>query len=106
MTTSSKTNSDKEQKLWVRALYMLIFALAFGISESILYLLAIVSLIYRAINGKNHQTMVGFGHSLAQYIHQLADYMTFNTEQTPFPFGDWPGSHKPITEDSKPVTED
>ena len=100
MSTNKEINTDKEMSLWVRAFYMLGFMIAFGISESVLYLLAIVSLIYRAVNGENHQTMLGFGRSLARYVQQIADYLSFNTEERPFPFSSWPDSHKPTKDPS------
>jgi len=91
MDTQNQSSADKEHNLWARAFYMIVFALIFGICETILYLLAIVSLIYRAVNKKNNLHLVKFGHSLAQYVQQIAAFLSFNSEHTPFPFDKWPG---------------
>jgi len=35
-------------------------------------------------------TLVSFGRSLALYLQQIANFLTFTTEEVPFPFKDWP----------------
>jgi len=102
MDTYNENSTNKEYKLWVRALYMFVFALIFRICEITLYLLAIVGLIYRAVYKKNNQHMVKFGHSLATYVQQLSEFLSFNTEQAPFPFDTWPGSNKPTQNTGEP----
>jgi len=94
MTANSETKTSGDDNLWLRALYMLIFAAAFGISETILYLLAIVSLIYRVVKGETNRHIVSFGSSLGRYVQQLTNYLTFNTDRAPFPFDTWPGNQK------------
>ena len=37
-----------------------------------------------------HHDLAGFGQSLATYTYQIVMYLTFNTEEQPFPFADWP----------------
>jgi len=31
-----------------------------------------------------------FGQGLGRYLRQIADFVTFATEEAPFPFSDWP----------------
>jgi len=102
MSSNSNATSGSDDSLWLRALYMLILAAAFGISETILYLLAIVSLIHRALKGENNHHMVSFGGSLGRYVKQIVNYLTFNTDRAPFPFDTWPGNQKPSHESGKP----
>jgi len=104
--TNSETKPVREKSLWVRALYMLVFLLAFGISESVLYLLTIIGLIYRAIKGETNQHLVNFGHSLGQYVQQITDYLSFNTDTEPFPFDRWPGNQTPVDNTGTPAAED
>jgi len=56
--TNSETKPVREKSLWVRALYMLVFLLAFGISESVLYLLTIIGELWPlawAVCSANHR---------------------------------------------------
>ncbi len=106
MNSNSGAKLSSGDNLWLRALYMLILAVVFGVCETILYLLAIISLIHRVIKGENNQHIVTFGGSLGRYIQQIANYLTFNTDRTPFPFDTWPGNEKPASESIKSSTND
>jgi hypothetical protein len=40
---------------------------------------------------ETNKPLVTFGQSLATYTYQIVRYLTFNTEQRPFPFDlEWP----------------
>ncbi|WP_413437701.1 DUF4389 domain-containing protein [Sulfuriferula sp. GW1] len=34
--------------------------------------------------------LVSFGRSLGRYLQQIAYFITFASEDTPFPFSEWP----------------
>jgi len=34
--------------------------------------------------------LLTFGRSLGSYVQQLVNFQSFNTEEKPFPFNDWP----------------
>jgi len=91
MNASSNQQPDNEYNLWIRAAYMFVCALAFGLTETLVCLLAIINLVYRAFKDENNQNIVDFGCALGRYVQQLTNFMTFNTEQVPFPFDKWPG---------------
>jgi len=41
--------------------------------------------------GETNKLLEKFGQSLAAYTYQIIRYLTFNTEERPFPFDlDWP----------------
>jgi hypothetical protein len=43
------------------------------------------------LSGETNKSLENFGQSLATYTYQIVRYLTFNTEQRPFPFDlDWP----------------
>ena len=39
---------------------------------------------------KKNQPLLNFGAQLSTFVYQIYHYLTFNTEQRPFPFSDWP----------------
>jgi len=60
------------------------------VAEFVLYLTAVVGFLYQLF-GKPIDTRVkSTGHSIALYIKQIADFLSFNTEAAPFPFRSWP----------------
>jgi hypothetical protein len=42
------------------------------------------------ITRSTQANLLAFGSSLAEYVRQIVAYLTFNTEEKPFPFGEWP----------------
>ncbi len=76
--------------VWVRALYMIFFAIAWGLSEVLLVLSTIFQFLTALFTGSANLPLLRFGQNLSRYHYQIAQYVTFNTEEKPFPFSDWP----------------
>jgi hypothetical protein len=78
---------------WVRGLLMLLMAIAFHISGMLLALGAIVQFVLALLSDGTNARLRAFGRSLGLYLGQIADFVSFATEDVPFPFGDWPSGH-------------
>jgi len=78
------------RKLWVRALLMILLAAAFQLAASVLLFIAVAQLVLAAALGAPNPRLRQFGHGLARYLAQLADFETFASEALPFPFSAWP----------------
>ena len=78
------------RELWVRLLYMLFCTIAWSITEFLLACVAIFQFLAVLVNGTVHLRALRFGRNATVYATQLFDYLTFNSEQVPFPFEDWP----------------
>ena len=76
--------------VWWRGLYMLVLMLAFGVSQSLLGLTAIVQFLWLLINQEPNRFLVRFGKSLSQWMAGTARFLTCATEDKPFPWSDWP----------------
>lgn len=88
---SRQTSPDKTtDNVWVRFLYMVLFAIIFSVVETIVYLTAIAALIFLVFSRSVPSVVVDFGRSLAKYAGQIIRYLTFDTETHPFPFSSWP----------------
>jgi hypothetical protein len=83
VTTSERSNL-------VRGLYMLVMAVAYQISGTVLFFVSVIQLVIALITGTPVARLAAFGHSLAIYSKQLVDFLTFASEDIPFPFNDWP----------------
>ena len=84
-------DSGQNQKtIWIRILYMLLFAIVFSIAETLIYLLAIVSVISMIIKDRPITQLVDFGADLSEYILSITRFLTFNDDQLPWPFSEWP----------------
>ncbi len=75
---------------WMRALYMVLFVVLFNVAELVMAVTVILQFLFSLIGGTPNQRLLRFGAELSQYIYQILQYLTYNSEERPFPFGDWP----------------
>ena len=73
-----------------RALFMLLFAIIWSVAEMALAAVAIVQLALILLTKSANAQILKFGRALSEYIYQIARFLTFATEEKPFPFADWP----------------
>lgn len=80
----------QEKSTWERALYMLLFALIFGILEIIIAAVVVFQFFLTLFTGSCNQRLVSLGQGLSTYLYQITLFLTFNSNERPYPFGDWP----------------
>lgn len=80
----------KDVAFWQRALYMLLFVIAYGIAEMIAGLIVLVQFVTILVSRRANETLLRFGNSLSAYVRQILRFVMYNTEEMPFPFADWP----------------
>ena len=82
----------KSLSLWVRLAYMLLFLLLLSFVRVILLLVIGGQFLPLLITGADIKNLRSFGQSLASWIFQIMQFLTFNSNSKPFPFDDWPNS--------------
>jgi len=80
----------KQQSTWLRGLYMLMFALFYGVAEFVLFAVVFFQFLFKLFTGKTNLRLLKLGQGLATYIYQMIQYLTFNSEYKSYPFGAWP----------------
>ena len=78
------------RRIWLRGLLMILMAIAFHISGTLLALGAIVQFVLALLTDASNARLIAFGQSLGLYLSQIADFVSFATEEVPFPFSAWP----------------
>ncbi len=81
---------EGKRHIWVRGIYMILMAIIFHVSEAVLLVVALVQFIMALGSDAPNERLVRFGRSLGRYVEQIADFLTFASEEVPFPFSDWP----------------
>lgn len=76
--------------IWMRGLLMLLLILALHISGTVIFIVAVIQFVMMLLAGKPNARLVAFGRSLGRYLQQIVNFLTFATEEMPFPFGNWP----------------
>ncbi len=90
--------------VWVRAIFMVFFAIAYGVAELVVWAVVIVQFFFVLFTGRTNEQLLRFGNNLSAYIYRLLKYLTFNSESQPFPFSDWPDeavAESPWTEEAE-----
>lgn len=80
----------KERKTWLRGLYMLMFLVFYSVAKVIVVAVIGFQFILTLVTGKTNDRLIKLGQSLSTYIYQVLLFLTFNSEQHPYPFGAWP----------------
>jgi hypothetical protein len=82
--------SESKRNIWVRGLYMLLMALAYQISGTLVLIVAIFQFLVTLISDTPNTRLLLFGCNLGRYFQQIVNFLTFASEVVPFPFSDWP----------------
>jgi hypothetical protein len=91
MTTSLRENLGRGGT-WIRGLYMLLFAVLFNVAEIVLAAVAIFQFLAQLITGGVNRRLQAFGANLAAYLQETSAFLTYASEDKPFPIGPWPGA--------------
>jgi hypothetical protein len=89
MNAETKTNLQSKST-WVRVLYMLLFVLAYSAAEFVLGVTVVIQVIIKLVTGSLNERLKKFGKQISVYIYDVLNFLTFNTEDKPFPFDEWP----------------
>ena len=105
MSNQMKENVT-DSNIWMRLLFMLLFALIFCISRVIIGAVIVVQFLWVLFTGSKNDPLLSFGSQLATFIYQIYRYLSFNTEKRPFPFDDFPSSQALLDDSVEEVKED
>lgn len=87
---------------WLRLLFMVLFFALWSITRLVVLAVVILQVLFLLLSGARNERLAGFGASLAVYSYELVAYLTFASEDQPFPFSDWPdGSVSSNDEDAE-----
>ena len=92
--TDTTAVSPSRRKLWVRALLMLLMAAAFQLAAWVLMFVAVLQLLVALATDDANGRLRTFGRSLGCYIARIAAFVSFGTDELPFPFNDWPSGRR------------
>ena len=79
---------------WTRGLYMLLFAFIYSLAEFVVVFICIFQFIVRLVSGDINDRLLAMSRGVCEFILQILQYETFNTDYKPFPFNPWPEIEK------------
>ncbi len=75
---------------WLRLAFMVLFAILLQVAGLVMWVVVSLQFIFSLLTGRDNIQLRSFGGSLTQYVYQSLQFLTYNTEEKPFPFSDWP----------------
>ncbi len=86
---------------WIRGIFMILFGFLSFISRFILIVISVLQFILVACTGSLNENLKKLGETISTWSYQAFLFLTYNTDEKPFPFSDWPDPKEPIKEISK-----
>ena len=81
---------EREKPGVSRALFIILYLIIIRLISAVLFVIAITQYIYSWLTGEPNDKIMVFTESLAIYSKQLVEYVGFNTDERPWPVGEWP----------------
>lgn len=91
----------KNVDVWTRGLFILVFGVIFYFLIALIWLVVIFQFIMKLITTELNEQLLDFSDSLNKYVSQILLYITFKSEERPFPFSPWPGADDKKTSKKK-----
>lgn len=85
----------QKNETWLRGLYMLFFIIVYGMAKFLIIAVMLFQFFSLILAGEKNIQLLKFGQNLSTYIYQITIFLTFNSEQRPFPFNEWPDGAPP-----------
>lgn len=75
---------------WIRLLFMILFGVVLQVASLIVGAVVVLQFLFALTTGSDNENLRSFGANLTQYISDTLRFLTYNSEEKPFPFSDWP----------------
>ena len=80
----------KNPDVWLRGLFILIFGVILYFAVILVWLVVIFQFVTKLVTGDLNRQLADFSGGLSRYISQILGYVTFQSDDKPFPFSPWP----------------
>ena len=89
---------------WVRGLFILMFVFMLVVARLVTGAVVVIQFLFTVFTGQVNDNLKTFGASLARYVYNCLLFVTYNSDDKPFPFGEWPAAEGSLAEiESAPV---
>lgn len=78
----------KKIATWKRIFFMLVFSVIIGLVRILLWAVIFLQVVSTLLTGSCNRNILTFGKNLAVYLYHILLFMTFASEELPFPFSD------------------
>ena len=80
------------RNIWLRGLLMILMAVATQLTGTLLFFVAVIQFVLALTGAAPNARLTALGRGLGRYLNQIANFVSFATEEPPFPFSEWPSN--------------
>lgn len=80
----------KNSHSWLRLLYILLFALIFSLAELLLWSIVVLQFGFQLFTSQPNARLLEFSRGFNAYLWQIVQFVSYRSEEKPYPFNDWP----------------
>ena len=84
--------APSRRNIWLRGLLMILMGLAYQLAGTLLFFVAIIQFVLTLVSDAPNSRLMALGRSLGRYQGQIANFISFASDELPFPFTDWPST--------------
>ena len=81
---------ESKENAILRIIYILLFYVIYGFTDVVLLFITVIQTVLNLFGSGPSQSLTLFGLSLSEYIKQIAKYLSYASNEKPYPFSDWP----------------
>jgi hypothetical protein len=86
----------KSRSTWMRLVFMLVFYAIATLTGAVASVVVVLGFLWVLFTGEKNRQLQQAGQAVASYLYEIISYLTFNTDEKPFPFGrDFPTAEAP-----------
>lgn len=89
MSNSIRENVTRGD-IWLRLIIMIVLGVAFNVAELVILAVSVFQFLVSLFTGEPNDHLTRFGRNLSRYIQQIIAYLSFASDDRPFPFSSWP----------------
>ena len=83
-------HNARQPSTWLRILFMLVFCVILYVVGVIFFVLTVAQALFALLTGADNDNLRRLGQALTVYVTQILSFISFNTEERPFPFMPFP----------------
>ncbi len=77
----------KSRSTWLRLVFMVVFYVIGTVVTAVLSVVVALGFFWVLFTGEKNAQLQQAGQVIAAYLYEIVRYLTFNSEDKPFPFG-------------------
>jgi Flp pilus assembly protein TadB len=77
----------KSRSTWLRLLFMVVYCVVATVTSAVLSVAVVLGFFWVLFTGEKNSQLQQAGQVIAAYLYEIVRYLTFNSEEKPFPFG-------------------